>query len=161
MVINLRNVLSGVENPLVFRYVADMSDYELYGIRPLKTGVAVNGRVEKKPGFLTLETEISAELDTLCASCGKEIKKQLRGKTYNLLVTHTDSLDDEYVIISDDKVDLAPIVTDAITLNMEMRPLCRDDCKGFCSGCGVDLNEEPCRCPKPVNPAFEKLKEKF
>jgi uncharacterized protein len=161
MVINLRKVLSEVENPLIFHYEADMSDYAVYGLNPLKSGVSVSGRVEKKSGFLTLDMEISAMLDMLCASCGKEIKKPLRVETHNLLVKNTESDDDEYIVYSDDEVDLDGIVNDAVTLNIEMRPLCKEDCKGVCAGCGADLNEAECRCQKPVNPAFEKLKGKF
>ena len=145
MVINLRSVLSEVENPLLFDYVEDMSDYELYGIKPFKSGVYVRGRIEKSP-VLTLDMSISAKLDTLCASCGAEITKQLDVETHNLLVTHTKSDDDEYIVYSNDEVDISRIVSDALTLNMEMRPLCKEDCKGFCTGCGVNLNTAPCRC---------------
>jgi uncharacterized protein len=161
MVLNLKSVLSGLENPLSFRYEADMSDYEIYGIRPFRSGVFVSGMVQKKPGFLALDMEISAVLDTLCASCGKAIKKSLNVKTHNLLVRHTDSDDEEYIVYANDEVNLDEIVNDAVTLSIEMRPLCKEDCKGVCPGCGVDLNEAECRCQKPVNPAFEKLKGKF
>jgi len=33
-----------------------------------------------------------------------------------------------------------------ITLAMPLQPLCRSDCLGICSHCGVDLSEALCRC---------------
>ena len=162
MVINLRNVLSEVENPLLFNYKADFSDYDFYGIKPFKSGVRVQGRIEKHSGFLSLDMDIKAELDTLCASCGRRIIVPLEVETHNLLVTHTETDDnDEYIIISNDEVDLDSVVTEAVTFNMDSRPLCKEDCKGICAVCGADLNNEACRCKKPLNPVFEKLKDKF
>lgn len=161
MVINLKKFLSEAETRLLFNRVADMSDYEIYGIKPFQSGVHISGEINKKPGYLSLDMDISAKLDTLCASCGKEITKQLNIKTHHLLVAQADPDDDLYIAYSDDKVDIGRVVNDALILNMEMRPLCKEDCKGFCGLCGVDLNISPCRCKKPLNPAFEKIKDKF
>jgi len=29
---------------------------------------------------------------------------------------------------------------------LPMKPLCKQDCKGLCSQCGVNLNIETCQC---------------
>ncbi|MFH1768388.1 MAG: DUF177 domain-containing protein [Candidatus Omnitrophota bacterium] len=39
-------------------------------------------------------------------------------------------------------------VREEILLNFPMKVLCRPDCKGICSGCGVNLNYQSCSCPK-------------
>jgi uncharacterized protein len=39
-------------------------------------------------------------------------------------------------------------IREHILLNFPMRVLCSKDCKGMCSGCGVNLNNERCRCAK-------------
>jgi len=38
-----------------------------------------------------------------------------------------------------------------ILLQLPMRVLCREDCRGLCAGCGADLNREECRCQEVVN----------
>ncbi len=38
------------------------------------------------------------------------------------------------------------MAAEQIYLSMPMKPLCREDCKGLCPGCGVNLNNEACRC---------------
>jgi uncharacterized protein len=42
--------------------------------------------------------------------------------------------------------DLGPYVREALLLTAPDTPHCREDCRGLCAHCGVDLNEEPCRC---------------
>ena len=49
-------------------------------------------------------------------------------------------------------IDLGPEVRQAVSLALPLKPLCRDDCKGLCPGCGVNLNVEPCRCCKEPGP---------
>jgi uncharacterized protein len=47
-------------------------------------------------------------------------------------------------------LDTAPLVAEELQLDVPMKPLCRPDCRGLCPGCGMDLNEAPCRCAAPA-----------
>ncbi|GAB2669983.1 DUF177 domain-containing protein [Gordonia jinhuaensis] len=47
--------------------------------------------------------------------------------------------DDEVHRLEDNAVDLEQPVIDAVGLDLPMVPLCRDDCPGLCSECGVRL----------------------
>jgi len=38
------------------------------------------------------------------------------------------------------------MAAEQVYLSLPMKPLCREDCKGLCPGCGVNLNNEACRC---------------
>ena len=44
------------------------------------------------------------------------------------------------------EIDLEPMLRDAVTLALPLKPLCREDCKGLCATCGKDLNSETCEC---------------
>lgn len=56
-------------------------------------------------------------------------------------------------------VDLEPILREQLVLAVPFAPLCREDCKGLCPQCGVDLNVDPSHaCEKPVDPRFAALK---
>jgi uncharacterized protein len=48
-----------------------------------------------------------------------------------------------------DTIDLEVLAHDAVLLELPPAPLCRQDCLGLCSMCGVDLNTESCNC-RPV-----------
>ena len=43
-------------------------------------------------------------------------------------------------------LDLAAICWEEFMLALPVTPLCRQNCKGLCAGCGVNLNEGMCAC---------------
>ena len=57
-----------------------------------------------------------------------------------------------------EKVDLEPFLREQIVLAVPFAPLCREDCKGLCAQCGVDLNSGTCACEKPIDPRLAALK---
>jgi uncharacterized protein len=40
-------------------------------------------------------------------------------------------------------IDLEPLAREALLLGLPLAPLCKEDCRGLCAECGVDLNEVP------------------
>jgi len=55
-------------------------------------------------------------------------------------------------------VDLTGVVREAASLAMPAKLVCRENCRGSCSGCGADLNQEDCRCrDKDVDPRWAGL----
>jgi uncharacterized protein len=47
---------------------------------------------------------------------------------------------------SGETVDLEAIIREQIILMVPLKPLCRDDCRGLCPICGINLNQETCSC---------------
>jgi len=45
-----------------------------------------------------------------------------------------------------ESVDLEPLFREQFVLAVPFAPLCREDCKGLCPQCGIDLNTETCDC---------------
>ncbi|MBI4513215.1 MAG: DUF177 domain-containing protein [Gemmatimonadetes bacterium] len=43
-------------------------------------------------------------------------------------------------------LDLGKPLREQFLLAIPSFPLCREECRGLCAGCGADLNVEPCRC---------------
>ncbi len=59
---------------------------------------------------------------------------------------------DEYNIL-----DLREPVRQVFLSVTPIAPVCRDDCKGMCPTCSIDLNEAACRCsPQQVTPEWAK-----
>lgn len=159
MVINLRKVLTGVENPISFQYTADFSDYDLFGAKPFTSGLHVDGTITNRSGYMSLNLDLSAQLEFFCASCGIPLVLPFEVSTEHVLAKEPS--DENTIQIYGDEIDVSPIVLEDVNLNMEMRPLCRKDCKGLCLLCGTNLNDAECSCEKLGNTAFESLKEKF
>jgi uncharacterized protein len=47
---------------------------------------------------------------------------------------------------SGEEIDLTPLIIEQVLLALPTRPLCSEDCRGLCGGCGADLNREACAC---------------
>lgn len=61
---------------------------------------------------------------------------------------------------SEPVVDLNDLIKETLLLSMPMKPLCSDDCKGLCSNCGANLNEETCDCDvEEIDERWEGLKD--
>jgi len=58
------------------------------------------------------------------------------------------------------ELDLWPAIRESLELARPLKPLCRQDCRGICNGCGRDLNREACRCrPEEGDPRWEALRK--
>jgi uncharacterized metal-binding protein YceD (DUF177 family) len=55
-------------------------------------------------------------------------------------------------------IDLEPLLREQFVLAVPYAPLCRDDCKGLCPQCGIDLNSGTCSCEAPIDPRLAVLK---
>jgi uncharacterized protein len=51
------------------------------------------------------------------------------------------------------QVDLEPVIREQLVLAIPITPLCSEDCKGICGGCGVDLNRASCECKEASSSA--------
>ncbi len=61
---------------------------------------------------------------------------------------------------SGDEIDLTHEIEEQIAMEVPLKPLCSDSCKGLCHECGIDLNTSGCSCSKePVSLAFNSLKD--
>jgi uncharacterized protein len=59
----------------------------------------------------------------------------------------------------DDQIDLNELLREQFYLALPMKPLCREDCKGLCPQCGINLNTGSCDCaPAWEDPRLAPLK---
>jgi uncharacterized protein len=58
-------------------------------------------------------------------------------------------------------IELDPIIREQVLLALPLAVVCRDDCKGLCTVCGQDLNEQDCghAGKKEVDARLAKLKD--
>jgi uncharacterized protein len=87
-----------------------------------------------------------------CRRCLTPATGELRVAVRELYTAGGDG-DDTYPLV-EDKVDLEPLVHDAVLLELPPAPLCGPDCRGLCPGCGANRNEEPCGCEPPLDPRW-------
>ena len=71
----------------------------------------------------------------------------------------------DVIFLAEPVIDIGDILYQQIVLAVPQKALCRDDCQGFCSKCGIDLNKEECHCRtddsgSPFSALAQLLKEK-
>lgn len=52
----------------------------------------------------------------------------------------------DVVFLEDTVIDLGDILSQQVIMALPQKNLCRSDCRGFCAGCGADLNKNKCSC---------------
>lgn len=58
-----------------------------------------------------------------------------------------------------DEIDLTHEIEEQVAMEIPLKPLCNDNCKGLCHTCGVDLNVSQCSCnTETTNFKFSALK---
>ncbi|KAA0975288.1 DUF177 domain-containing protein [Paeniglutamicibacter gangotriensis] len=63
---------------------------------------------------------------------------------------------DQYQVI-DDRIDLEPVLRNAVVTALPFQPVCREDCAGLCSECGKSLNEDPEHHHEVLDPRWAAL----
>lgn len=127
-------------------------------------------RVEKVDSEVLLKGTITARLKLACSRCLSSFVKdisvpvniayhladELSGEDNHEL--HPDEMDTGFY--RNDELDLQEISREQVLLNIPMKPLCGDSCKGICPKCGVNLNEGICKCNlKQTDDRLRKLQE--
>lgn len=158
MRLNVNRVLHTPDSQEKFRFELDLTDFEFEGYYPVTRPVVVDGQVYNKAGIVHCEFQAHTTLRSVCDRCANEFDNPKSVSFSCVLAEEKQEEDNEdIVLLEKDEVDLAELARTAFILDMDTKTLCSEDCKGLCPGCGVNLNEEPCRCKKAVDPRLAAL----
>lgn len=50
------------------------------------------------------------------------------------------------ILYENNKLDLGEYIKTQILISLPMKIICDEDCKGLCSSCGINLNDNTCNC---------------
>lgn len=60
------------------------------------------------------------------------------------IIAGEDESEDTYPLLENGAfADIEAMIRDTLVESLPLQPLCKPDCKGLCSQCGIDLNENP------------------
>jgi uncharacterized protein len=97
--------------------------------------------------------EAHAQYFSLCARCAEDTEKTLNVPVNIILKPRPtrgpDAAQDEDInfgYYDDQEVDCDSVVEEILVLALPYTVLCKDDCRGLCPSCGVNLNVEKCSC---------------
>jgi uncharacterized protein len=100
----------------------------------------------------TLSTEARGE----CCRCLEIARLRIQGEFRYIFLPEPETQAEEMELSRDDldcvyyreeAIDLDPVIYEQIMLQVPMKMLCRDECRGLCASCGANLNRDACSCP--------------
>lgn len=126
-------------------------------------------KVERNGEEVSVKGEIESTVLLQCSRCLVEYDSDLSFdvdllyhsiKEINREETHQISEDEVGIgFYRNDELDVTEVVREQIILRLPMKPLCREDCRGLCPVCGIDLNLQQCDCRREfIDPRLEALK---
>ena len=160
MLLDVRKIINTPGDGIEFNEELDLSDVDFGSVCPAVRPVSVVGTVENIAGMLQLRAELDTKLTCVCDRCGTSFEKPFHFVIERMLASELeDEENDDILLLVDGAFDLGELARETFILNMDTKMLCREDCKGLCSGCGANLNFEECRCKKEIDPRWAALQK--
>jgi len=127
--------------------------------RVLWTGetLLVEGRAESNIRFTcsrcleTFTRPVSAEFVQEFRPAGNQDPRQdHEARSRAAMAAHStaggDAAGEPVVPVAGEEADLSALVWEALAVELPMKPVCRDECRGLCPVCGGNLNDGECGC---------------
>jgi uncharacterized protein len=146
------------------QFVPRDDPFSLDLVQPLSVVLSL----EKQQDHVRITGKIEGHLKVGCHRCLKPFPLFLN-ETVDIYLVERDRMPEEgdrelepdetvCEFFDGEVIDVDHLVAEQIFLALPVKVLCSEDCKGICPGCGVNLNEDPCRCKaERVQSPFEKL----
>ena len=128
--------------------------------------VSVDLTVDKSNRQLFLRARVRTEAQFFCDCCLEQLKRTLENSYHMFYVySEAESLNherDEVTVIAPEtsSIDISEDVRQYLLLAVPLKVLCREECKGLCPRCGVNLNQGHCECTmEKVDVRWEALRK--
>ena len=131
--------------------------------------IAVNGKVRLAGNEVFVNGHVETRAQVECDRCLKPVELPVSADFDLEYITGAEYESSSVAALSDEQltvsvfdgvaIDVDEIVKEQILLAVPARTLCREDCKGMCPECGIDLNSGQCNCSEEeVDPRWAALK---
>lgn len=141
-------------------------------LKGLPSPLRAHLRIDKIGSEVFVKGEVMTTVEFQCSRCLKTFSRDM-DVNVNVVYHPVEELkgEEKYEIKGDeldtgfyrgDELDIQDLVTEQILLNVPMKPLCSESCRGICPKCGADLNLNTCTCEmKEIDPRLAVLKKLF
>jgi uncharacterized protein len=131
---------------------------------------AVSGRIQRAGREVELRGRLQTKLEVVCGRCLKPVELPLatefkerfvRAVSWAAEEQHELQAEDlDLAVFDGEGIEIDDLVREELLLAVPVNVLCREDCRGLCSVCGIDKNLGDCQCQtNEVDSRWEKLKE--
>lgn len=144
------------------QFHAPDGDYEIVDAEPVSLRIRHLG--DRK---LFLEGKVKLSLMIPCSRCLDPVKTDFDltlEASLDMDQSEEDRIEelDEQPYVSGYNLDVDQLVCNELMLNLPMKVLCDEDCKGICNRCGANLNHETCDCDRSsLDPRMSVIQDIF
>jgi len=140
------------------RYDINLSEEMCFTEYRFSGPVSIVAECYASSGIIRVEGKLNFKLSLACDRCGSDLEENYDLDFNEVFSTNKSVESDDIRHIISKQIDLTPVIYENLLMNLPMKHLCNEDCKGLCEKCGANLNEKDCGCDRRyVNPAFESL----
>lgn len=133
----------------------DGEDIVLTG--PVKADLELTGTAEA----ILAKGTVAATVQLNCSRCLEPFRLELKAP-FEEIYYHTGKGEEDWIFFAGPVIDLEPEIIKAILLEIPMKALCRENCRGLCPQCGKNLNASLCGCGREnPDPRLAALKDFF
>ncbi len=107
---------------------------------------------------------VTGRLETVCHRCLEPASTEVTGR-FELAVRRGGTgvepqPGEEYLVlgVGEHDISLDERIHEAFIVNVPIRIVCSDSCRGLCVQCGANLNQETCTCRPSGDPRWDALK---
>ncbi len=167
MLINLTELFTREGKTRDYAPEIELKEFETpEGVLELSEKAPVALHIENT-GDRTLEVSGSAELalSMPCSRCLDPVRVPFHlsfQRTLDMKLTQEERIAnlDEQPYLQGYNLDVDQLVRDELLLNLPMKVLCDENCKGICNRCGANLNRETCGCDAdPPDPRMSVIQD--
>ncbi len=117
--------------------------------------VDVDCLITKTSSTIFIKGKLDAIINSYCSRCLEDVSLPIGGDfTYTLVPAKAETREDleltaeelEICHYQGDFIDLTSIIREQIILQIPIKILCKEECRGLCPRCGNNLNTSSCNC---------------
>ena len=148
----MRFSVAEIKNSGVVQQSEDFDASSFLGAPPQFIGfpkpLHVEAEAQKTESEIVLHGTVTTGILYTCARCLENFERKFEADFHQIF-----SFDQEFFDISNE-------IREAVFIDLPIKSVCRDDCKGLCPTCGVSRNVVSCRCEEaPRNTALSNLRQ--
>jgi len=143
-VLDVSRALKNPGQSYEFSVELTLPEYEIAGDTVQFSNVKASGSLVSGEDDITARGTATATLSAHCARCLEAVSMDVETEFEVLFALTSD--DPDVYKLDNHSIEMEDPVQDALLLEIPMRFLCSEECKGLCPTCGHNLNEGPCTC---------------
>jgi len=137
---------------------------------PLTSPIEAHLELRKSGQSVHVHGRLGGDIEVACSRCLKPVKRTLElplDVTFHPMPEmgpdkHELQMDEmDLDFYEGDSIDLGGLLREQVLLNMDIKPLCDENCRGICQQCGKDLSTGDCLCKKEATDSRLEVLRKF